>query len=297
MEHNQCHKFLAWESFEETADRIKGKNVPMPQPVALLLRQSLSLKTEVLDCLSDPAPKHVHHLRSKIRRIEATLELLALSASLPDLHKEAKPLTKLLTKIRRAAGKVRDLDVHLDLLKKYRRNDDTARLEKDLASARKKNAAKLRDLLKKDRLKVDREFDRLQIALEPALNLAIGGDALEDVAHRWFAFSLRGLDHRKDKHLHTIRKVSKTARYLAEIGAETSKAAARSASRFERTQQALGKWHDSLLLGEEASASLGKRARTTQQIQSDTQRLRQRAIPTTRHLPKASQIAPRYLLH
>ncbi len=297
MEHNQCHKFLGCELIEETADRIKGKNVPMPQPVALLLRQSLSLKTEVLDCLSDPAPKHVHHLRSKIRRIEATLELLALSASLPDLQNEAKPLTKLLTKIRRAAGKVRDLDVHLDLLKKYRRNDDTARLEKDLASARKKNAAKLCDLLKKDRLKVDREFDRLQIALEPALNLAIGGDALEDVAHRWFAFALHGLDHRKDKHLHTIRKVSKTARYLAEIGAETSKAAARSASRFERTQQALGKWHDSLLLAEEASASLGKHARTTQQIQADTQRLRQRAIPTTKHLPKATRIAPRYLLH
>ena len=269
----------------------------MPQPVPLLLRQSLSLKAEVLDCLNDPAAKHVHRLRSKIRRIEATLELLALSASLPDLRKEAKPLTKLLTKIRRTAGKVRDLDVHLDLLKKYRRNEDAARLEKDIATARKKNSGKLCDLLKKDRLKVDREFNRLQIALEPALNLAIGGDALEDVARRWLAFALRGLDPHKDDHLHTIRKVSKTARYLAEIGAETSKVAARSASRFERTQQALGTWHDTLLLGEEASASLGKQARTTQQIQADTRRLRQKALPTTKHLPKASHTAPRYLLH
>ena len=96
----------------------------MPQPVSLLLRQSLMLKDAVQECLKDPAPKPVHRLRSTTRRIEATLKLLSLSSSLPDLQEQTKPLAKRLRGVRRAAAKVRDLDVHLDLLKKYRENRD-----------------------------------------------------------------------------------------------------------------------------------------------------------------------------
>jgi CHAD domain-containing protein len=269
----------------------------MPQPVPLFLRQSVTLKAAVLDCLTNTDPKPVHRLRTTTRRIEATLELLIFSASLGDLRTQAKPLRKLLRKIRSAAGSVRDLDVHVDLLENYRPNGDTAKLEKDLASARKKSASQLRADLRKNRRKLGQEFDRLQIILEPALDLMMSGGALADAARSWLAFALRGLDFQKDDDLHTIRKASKTARYLAEIGADDSKAAAALASRFERTQEALGEWHDSLLLEERALASLGPDAKTTQQIQADTRRLRQKALPGTKHLPKASRTAPHFLLH
>jgi CHAD domain-containing protein len=255
------------------------------------------LMAAVADCLTDTQAKPVHRLRTTTRRIEATLELLTLSASLGDLRDQAKPLRKLLRKTRSAAGTVRDLDVHVALLEKYRANGDTAKLEKDLSSVRKKGARELREFLQKNRRKLDREFDRLQILLEPALDLAISGGTLANTARGWLAFAIRGLDIQKDSDLHSIRKASKTARYLAEIGAEDSKAAATVASRFERTQEALGVWHDSLLLEERALASLGNDAKTTQRIHEDTRRLRQKALPNTKHLPKASRVAPSYLLH
>ena len=274
----------------------------MPQPVSLLLRQSLMLKDAVQECLKDPAPKPVHRLRSTTRRIEATLKLLTLSGSLPDLQQEAKPLAKLLRRVRRAAAKVRDLDVHLDLLKKYRGNRDgdeeeMSRLERSLTKARKKAARQLQKSLQKDQRRIPREFDRLEVALKPALDLAIGGAALADVALSWLLQAIRGLDPQEDDPLHSVRKACKTARYLAEIGAPNSKTAAGMASRFQRVQQTLGAWHDSLLLEEEALASLGEQAQIVEQIQADTLRLRQRAVDSTRHLPKTSRIAPNYLLH
>jgi CHAD domain-containing protein len=275
----------------------------MPQPVSLLLRQSLLLKAAVLDCLSDdgpgdPGPKPVHRLRSATRRIEATLELLSLYASsLPELQQKTKPLAKVLRRVRRAAARVRDLDVHLDLLERYRASPDAPRLRKTLAGAREKAARQLHDSLKKDRRKVGRKFDKLETALEPALDLAIAGGALADVALHWLAAALRGLDLQKDEDLHTVRKASKTARYLAEIGAPNSKTAAVLASRFERVQQTLGAWHDSLLLEQEALASLGQDAPIVAQIHADTLPLRQKAVARVKLLPRVSRTAPRSLLN
>jgi CHAD domain-containing protein len=275
----------------------------MPQPVSVLLRQSLLLKAAVLDCLSDDRrgnqdPKPVHRLRSATRRIEATLELLSLYASsLPELQQQTKPLAKVLRRVRRAAARVRDLDVHLDLLESYQASPDAPRLRKILAGARKKAARQLQDSLKKDRRRVGRKFDNLEAALEPAHDLTISGGTLADVALHWLAAAVRGLDPLKDEDLHAVRKASKTARYLAEIGAPNSKAAAVLASRFERVQQTLGAWHDSLLLEQEALASLGEDAPIVAQIQAETLQLRQKAVARVKLLPRVGRTAPRSLLN
>ena len=88
----------------------------MPQPVTAFLRQGLLLKAAIAACLKKASPKRVHHLRSTTRRIEATLELLVLSADIPGIDKQSKPLQRSVGRVRRAAGIVRDADVQSDLL-------------------------------------------------------------------------------------------------------------------------------------------------------------------------------------
>src|ERR1700744_6517663 len=67
-----------------------------------------------------PKVEAVHHLRTGTRRVEATLETLAREAGARGLGKAAEEARqrwlRQLKKGRRAAGTVRDLDVHRELL-------------------------------------------------------------------------------------------------------------------------------------------------------------------------------------
>ncbi len=255
----------------------------MPQPVATLLQQSLTLKSAIAACLKKPSPKPVHKLRTSTRRIEATLELLAVVSTI-HIDRESKSLRKALRKLRRAAGAVRDLDVHRDLLKACKKNADTARLDHELSAAREKTAAKLTQTLEKNRRKISKSLDDLEIALKPAIELDLSSKELIHLTRGWFAKSACALDPGNDDQLHSIRKAGKTARYIAETGAETSKAAAALASRFERAQKTLGSWHDHLLLLDEAQASLSKQSPTTEQIRQKATDLRRKADSAANHL-------------
>jgi CHAD domain-containing protein len=255
----------------------------MPQPVAVFLQQSVIMQAAIDDCLKDPRPKPVHKLRSSTRRIEARLELLAVSTDL-NIDREAKPLRKALRQIRRAAGAVRDLDVHRDLLKTYKRTADTKRLDDELSALREKATRKLTKVLESNQKKIGKSLNALEIGLKPALYLDLSGKELTSLTKGWFAKSACSLDPEHDDELHSIRKAGKTARYIAETGAENSKAAAALAARFERAQQTLGSWHDYLLLLDEAQASLPKESPTTEQIYKKTKDLHQKALIDAKQL-------------
>jgi len=256
----------------------------MPQPVTVFLRQALMLKAAMADCLKKPAPKNVHHLRSTTRRIEATLELLTLSADIPRIEKQAKPLQRSVRKVRRAAGAVRDADVQSDLLAAYNRTPDSKRLREDLAAVRKKAERKLVKRLEQEQKKIELRLNNLEAILSSALDLNLSGAKLITVTQSWFAENVRGLDPQHDQDLHTLRKTSKTARYLAETGVDDSKAAATLAARYEAAQKSLGEWHDHFLLLHEAHTHLPPDSETIEQIQEDTERLHHRADAAAGHL-------------
>jgi CHAD domain-containing protein len=249
----------------------------MPQPVTVFLRQGLMLKTAVADCLKKTSPKRVHRLRSTTRRIEATLELLVLSTGISRIQKQSKPLQRSLRKLRRAAGDVRDVDVQYDLLAPYNRTPDAKRLREDLAAIRKKAERKLIKRLEQEQKKIELRLNNLEAILSPALDLDLSGAKLITVTQNWFAENIRGLDPQHDQDLHTLRKASKTARYLAETGVDASKAAATLAARYEAAQKSLGEWHDHFLLLHQAHTRLPPNSETIEQIQEDTERLHQRA--------------------
>ncbi len=76
-------------------------------------------KAELERCSDDPAEECVHHVRTGTRRVQAMLETVLRETTKPsaDLQQATKAWLKDLKKIRRAAGTVRDLDVHRGLLK------------------------------------------------------------------------------------------------------------------------------------------------------------------------------------
>jgi CHAD domain-containing protein len=255
----------------------------MPQPVTVFLRQGVMLKAAIAACLKKASPKRVHYLRSTTRRIEATLELLVLSTDISRIVKQSKPLQRSLRKLRRAAGAVRDADVQSDLLDAYNRTPDAKRLSEDLSALRKKAERKLVKRLEQEQKKIELRLNNLEAILSPALDLDLSGAKLISVTQSWFAENVRGLDLQHDQDLHTLRKASKTARYLAETG-DASKAAATLAVRYEAAQKSLGEWHDHFLLLHEAHTRLPQDSETIEQIQQDTERLHQRADAAASHL-------------
>ena len=260
----------------------------MPQPVTVFLRQGLMLKAAIAACLKKPSPNRVHHLRSTTRRIEATLELLVVSAGIPRIDQQSKPLQRSIRKLRRAAGAVRDADVHYDLLAAYNHTPDCKRLREDIFALRKKAERKLIQRLKQEQQRIELRLHSLETSLSPALDLDLSGAKLITVTRSWFAEAIRGLDSQHDQDLHDLRKASKTARYLAETGADASKAAATLAARYEAVQKSLGEWHDHLLLLHEAHTRLPQNSETIERIQEDMVRLHQRADTAAGHLLPAA---------
>ncbi|MGH9597680.1 MAG: CHAD domain-containing protein, partial [Edaphobacter sp.] len=174
----------------------------MPQPVTVFLRQSLTLNASISACLKNPSIKSVHRLRSSTRRIEATLELLTISTSLR-LRSKSKSLRKTLRTLRRAAGAVRDLDVHRKLLKPYRKNHDTAKLEQNLAATREKSARKLRTALRKSKKQLREELTQLEAVLQSAVDLSLNATTLLNLTTTWFAKAIANLDPLQDDQLHS----------------------------------------------------------------------------------------------
>ena len=259
----------------------------MPQPVAAFLQHSLILKTALADCLEDPNPKAVHKLRSTTRRLEAVLEVVNASTDLPSLTKRSRGFKRLLHKIRRAAGDVRDLDVHRELLSHYQSIVGATELYTNLKNKRKKKAKRLQQHIRAKEAEIRHTLERLEIIFVGLPYLNLSGGRLIQITRGWLAPALRNLDPHHDEDLHSIRKACKSARYMAEIGSETSEVAAKLTKRLNGVQQTTGAWHDCLLLLSRAQSSLPSESPFTERLYAKTRRLRQQAESKAAHFLKA----------
>lgn len=95
-------------------------------PVRILREHITNLEAALSVCLADPDHKPVHKLRTETRRVEALLILIDLVPALPEHRKQAAALLRALRKLRRAAGEVRDLDVHRKMLEQIAEAEDAA---------------------------------------------------------------------------------------------------------------------------------------------------------------------------
>jgi CHAD domain-containing protein len=230
-----------------------------------------AFNTAVAQCVEDADADAVHRARTGSRRLQATLEASLRENETFALDHPARPWLRQLKQIRRAAGPVRDLDVHRKLLGnlvgKAAPGSDANPLHKQ--------AEMLDDWLKSERKHLARgmqkQIRKRQHGLaerQTAVLNAIGSVPLESVrtgrsadavALEDFVRAADAMPMLDAENLHDFRKATKKARYVAESAAEKGPYSS-VAKALKRIQDAIGEWHDWQCLFEEAGAALGKDA-------------------------------------
>lgn len=192
----------------------------------------------------------VHSFRTTTRRLQILLEVL-----IPDRDRNRKKLLKALERIRRTAGRLRDIDVQLAALRSLKMPLEPRRktqLTQGLLELRAKHESKLRKLLKKSELReVQKRLHRA--AKEASFGTRI--DALA-AAKRTLAAVPLSSNPVDEETLHRYRIAVKRARYAAEF-APPSVASKKFIAQLQRLQDVIGHWHDWFMLTDTAVDRLG----------------------------------------
>ena len=271
-------------------------------PVRTLREMVTALEAAITLTIAEAKPKSVHKLRTTTRRIEAQLELLALVPNLPDHAKPAKKAKKLLKKLRRQAGRVRDLDVQRKLAQDQppRLEKEARHLQKMFKRRRKDKADDLLDALDKYQPKLTRALEGLLDALSPAEAITLSAPQLIQLTLHWYRHNIPVIPPQDSDQLHAVRKSAKLARYMAESASPASKSAksnaaiARLARTFESLQQSGGDWHDWLTLSQIADREFGSSSQLTRSFTSQCEKSLAVYQRRLKSLPKTlSTIAPK----
>ena len=208
------------------------------------------LERDLIKLSSKPRASHVHRFRTGTRRLQILLGELSTQ---PDSRH--KKLLKLLSRLRKRAGKVRDLDVQLAALRSLKIRQEPRRktqLVNDLIELRGQQEKKLRKAADKDTVReIRKRLQRAARNFKPEASrdpLAVEQGMLQAIE--------RGDAPPTETLLHQYRILSKRARYAAEF-ADDSPDAQRFIADLKRIQDALGDWHDWLTLTRTAIEHLG----------------------------------------
>ena len=195
------------------------------------------------------AAENVHRFRTYSRRVEVLLDEFAGTPS-----RNQRKLQKLLAKLRKKAGRVRDLDVQSALLRSLKSPQaptQKSQLQRILAGDRVKREKKLckafdEETVAEIRKRLRRAERDIEIAKNPNPVQAAKG-LLHDVGH----------DHGPitEPVLHRYRIAVKRARYVTELGGNSS--GDYIGEQLRRIQDMIGDWHDWLLLTERAEKMFG----------------------------------------
>jgi CHAD domain-containing protein len=208
------------------------------------------LERDLVKVSSKPIAENVHRFRTGTRRLQTLLQELS-----PKRDRNQKKLLKLLGRIRKRAGKVRDVDVQLAALRSLKIPQEPRRktqLVHRLIELRSEQERKLLKSLDKDAVReatrrlrrTAKEFDPETI-LDP---LAIARRMLAEIEHPDATLT--------EPVLHQYRIAGKRARYAAEFAAKSAEAS-QFIAELKRMQDALGDWRDWLTLTQTASEQLG----------------------------------------
>jgi CHAD domain-containing protein len=209
------------------------------------------LEQDLVRLSSKSQAESVHRFRTGTRRLQILLDELS-----PKLGRSEKKLLKLLGKVRKRAGKVRDLDVQLAALRSLKIPREPRRktqLVNHLIEQRGQQEKKLRKEADEDTVReIRKRLRRAGKDLDPSHSrepLAVAQGMLAKINP--------GDAQVTEALLHQYRILSKRARYAAEF-AEPSAEAERFIAGIKRIQDVLGDWHDWLTLTKTAGEHLGE---------------------------------------
>lgn len=208
------------------------------------------LALELAKLTKDPAPENVHKMRTNSRRVEVLLREIS-----PELTHNDKKLLKMLMRLRKKAGRVRDLDVEIAALRSLKileGNGHKAQLREALVEERSQREKKL-----------GRAFDKEDIAdIRRRLKRAAGKFEVrpetDPLALTLMKLAQLSRDNAPltERTLHQYRIVGKQARYLAELAGRDAEAK-HVVQQLKRMQDVVGDWHDWLKLTQKAEARFG----------------------------------------
>ncbi len=236
------------------------------------------LDVSLVACRARPTSHAIHSLRTSMRRIEALLrKVLDEHPRALRLRSKIQKVLDELKEVRRAAGRVRDLDVQrmliVEIATKLRDvgsikqledlGDECTGLDHVLRRRRKREAAGLVRLLKDAEPTLERALDRI-----PDVMKTVDGTSTLKTARTLVLRSSLALSDTSVESLHSYRKRINAARYLAEMQG-ASRVARRLVNHLKRILDDIGRWHDLLLLDQEAKELLGKRASLTRAIHAE----------------------------
>jgi CHAD domain-containing protein len=209
------------------------------------------LEQDLVKLSSKPRAENVHRFRTGTRRLQILLGELS-----PNFDRSQKKLLKMLGRIRKRAGKVRDLDVQLAALRSLKIPREPRRkrqLVDRLIELRGEQEKKLRKAVDEDSVReIRKRLKRAGKRFDPGATrdpLAVAKGMLEGM--------VRADAPVTEPLLHQYRILSKRARYAAEF-TEPSREAEQFIAGIKRIQDALGDWHDWLTLTQTASKHLGE---------------------------------------
>ena len=198
----------------------------------------LKLRKQFKQFPASPAPEEVHSVRTNTRRVEATMTALGLNRD-----KKSRRLLKLITPVRKAAGKVRDMDVLIgDTLKL---SADPGReavifLVEHLAKMRVQNARKLNDVVSRRRQDLRRCLKYEAKLMRKRLN-GSSFDLDDETAPHILITELSHWPNLNEGNLHLFRIRIKELRYMLQLGPKT---VGRLVDELGEVKDAVGEWHD-----------------------------------------------------
>jgi len=186
---------------------------------------------------ASPTPEEVHLLRTHTRRLEATVKVLGLESD-----QESRQLLKIITPVRKAAGKVRDMDVligHTTKISADGMSEAVVRLVEHLAKMRVKHARRLDKVLSERREEICEGLKRSARLMRKKLTDPCGmvdGQAAPQI----LIAELSHWPELDEGNLHLFRIRIKELRYMLQLG----KPSVRLLGALGEVKDTVGEWHD-----------------------------------------------------
>jgi CHAD domain-containing protein len=218
-------------------------------PVERLLASVASLQEK-------PTSKGAHFYRTSLRRFQAWSDVVH-----PQIGPEQKEALEYLDKLRKRTGKLRDSEVHLDMVKQLKGVDskEKKKLTSELKSRREQYQEKL--IKRLDDPIVANLWRTLWLFREqpprtPEAASVNSSEAMTALAFQEFRDFVQERPKLSPENLHQYRLLAKQFRYTAELAGEAAGAKGL-VETWKRVQDIIGEWHDCLTLAEVAAEVLG----------------------------------------
>jgi CHAD domain-containing protein len=215
----------------------------MPLDRDKLEKSFRKLRKLLKSAAKQPSPEEVHDLRTRTRRLEATLHALML-----DQKRDGRRLIKIVSPIRKKAGKVRDMDVLTGFAATLANDDQECltQLLEHLGAKRLQSARRLRETVVQKRKKarrrlrrysglVTRTTSRRSASNNPAWPVDATAIALQ------LSSQLTAWPRLNSSNLHPYRLKVKELRYVLQLAEGHD---SKFVDALGQVKDAIGEWHD-----------------------------------------------------